>query len=115
MACPGDAPLACCYDRKMSRLAAPLLSFLLWQTPEFTPAVRTGGDSAPKRAASCRVLNWNIDRGYHLDQIRAAIRREEPDICVLQEVDWNARRTGQQDIAAVLSKEFGYRFAYVPE
>src|SRR5208282_186421 len=45
------------------------------------------------------ILNWNIDRGKHLDAIKQQIQEQKPDVCIFQEVDLGARRTGSEDVA----------------
>ncbi|KAJ1970407.1 hypothetical protein H4R33_007278, partial [Dimargaris cristalligena] len=34
-----------------------------------------------------KVMQWNIERGYELERILAALRTEKPDIAILQELD----------------------------
>ena len=62
-----------------------------------------------------RLLNWNIDRGKHLDGIFAAIRETKPDLCIFQEVDLGARRTQGLDVAQELAKTTGMNYAFAPE
>lgn len=61
------------------------------------------------------VLDWNIDRGEHFDRILAAIRKTKPEVCIFQEVDLGARRSGRKDIAKELAEEAGMNYAFVPE
>jgi endonuclease/exonuclease/phosphatase family metal-dependent hydrolase len=61
------------------------------------------------------ILNWNIDRGKHLDDIKDQIRRRKPDLCILQEVDLDARRTHKDDIAKDLAETFGMNYVFAPE
>src|ERR1700694_810045 len=56
---------------------------------------------------NARLLNWNIDRGKHLEGILAAIRETKPDLCIFQEVDLGARRTQGMDVAEELAKTRG--------
>jgi endonuclease/exonuclease/phosphatase family metal-dependent hydrolase len=78
--------------------------------------VRTGSYShAPGFKATATLLNWNIDRGQHLDGIEAAIRSTKPDLCILQEVDLGARRTDGRDIALELARTFGLNYSFAPE
>lgn len=58
------------------------------------------------------ILNWNIERGTDYKQIQAAIHKHNPDLCILQEVDLHARRSGDKDVAAALASEFGYDYAF---
>ena len=60
-------------------------------------------------------MNWNIDRGKHLDQIEQQIRQYKPDLCIFQEVDLDARRTHRQDIAKTLAQAFGMNYVFAPE
>ena len=72
------------------------------------------GDGKPTGSA-LRVVNWNIDRGAHLVKIIAALRAQEPDVVLLQEVDLNARRSKGVDVAAVIAKELGMNYVFAPE
>ena len=76
-------------------------------------AIRAGNYAdASKPLSTATLLNWNVDRGGHLEQIRAAFRVHKPDICLLQEVDLHARRTQGKDIAEELAKGLGFNFAF---
>jgi len=61
------------------------------------------------------VLNWNIDRGKHLDDIKEQIRQIKPDLCIFQEVDLSARRTHGEDVAKELAQTFGMNYVFAPE
>ena len=65
--------------------------------------------AAPKETT---ILNWNIERGTEYDKIQAAIRRHNPDLCILQEVDLHARRSGGKDVAKALAEEFAYDYVF---
>jgi endonuclease/exonuclease/phosphatase family metal-dependent hydrolase len=65
-----------------------------------------------EKADQIRVLNWNIERGQRLTRVMDFIGRQQPDICVLQEVDLNAKRTGRLDVANVLASEFGFNYVF---
>jgi len=70
-------------------------------------------EAAPASSAKkLHVLVWNIDRGYRLPEVAAAIRKQGSDVCLLQEVDLNARRTGRRDIAAGLARDLGMNFVF---
>jgi endonuclease/exonuclease/phosphatase family metal-dependent hydrolase len=77
------------------------------------------GSYAPTQAtranAQASVLNWNIDRGKHLDQIEQQIREHDPDLCIFQEVDLDARRTHRQDVAKELAEAFKMNYVFAPE
>ena len=68
--------------------------------------------SAPISKSGIRVISWNIDRGYRFNQIAATLRREEGDICLLQEVDLHARRTEERDVARDLASALGDNYAF---
>jgi endonuclease/exonuclease/phosphatase family metal-dependent hydrolase len=61
------------------------------------------------------ILNWNIDRGKRLEDIKKQIRDVKPDLCIFQEVDWGARRTQGQDIAKELAETFSMNYVFAPE
>jgi endonuclease/exonuclease/phosphatase family metal-dependent hydrolase len=61
------------------------------------------------------ILDWNIDRGKHLDDIKEQIRRHQPDLCIFQEVDLGARRTHGADVAQELAATFGMNYVFAPE
>jgi endonuclease/exonuclease/phosphatase family metal-dependent hydrolase len=61
------------------------------------------------------VLNWNIDRGEHLDDIKEQIRQHRPDLCIFQEVDLDARRTHRANVAEDLARTFDMNYVFAPE
>src|ERR1700734_2812907 len=65
--------------------------------------------------ARAAVLNWNIERGEHLDDIKDQIRQIKPDLCIFQEVDRGARRTHGEDVAKELAEAFGMNYVFAPE
>jgi len=78
--------------------------------------IRTGDYSrSPGFRGNAGLLNWNIDRGLNLEGIQAAIRAAKPDLCIFQEVDLGARRTGGKDIALELAQSFGMNYSFAPE
>jgi endonuclease/exonuclease/phosphatase family metal-dependent hydrolase len=63
-------------------------------------------------AAQVRIVDWNIDRGKRFDALAGTIRKLNPDICVLQEVDSGAKRTGRRDIAKELAETFHMNYVF---
>jgi endonuclease/exonuclease/phosphatase family metal-dependent hydrolase len=61
------------------------------------------------------ILNWNIERGEHLDEVKEQMRNLKPDLCIFQEVDLDARRTHGQDVAKDLAETFGMNYVFAPE
>jgi endonuclease/exonuclease/phosphatase family metal-dependent hydrolase len=72
------------------------------------------GNSAPAHGSSAalKVLDWNIHKGSHLEKLIQTARAERPDVCLFQEVDWNARRTGRRRIAEDLARALGMNYVY---
>jgi endonuclease/exonuclease/phosphatase family metal-dependent hydrolase len=58
------------------------------------------------------IVSWNIDRGAELPTITAELDRQHPGLCLLQEVDWRARRTEYADVAANLAGALHLNMAY---
>ncbi len=61
---------------------------------------------------SIHVVNWNIDRGTHLAQVVSELTRNPADLYLLQEVDWNTRRTGYVDVAAEIAHQLHLNLTY---
>lgn len=67
-----------------------------------------------------RVMTYNIHHGEGMDgeldleRIAAVIRRAEPDLVALQEVDRGTARTGGVDQAAELARMTGMQYVYGP-
>lgn len=68
------------------------------------------GDIRPTNPV--KILNWNIERGVQLSRIIETLERENPDICILQEVDLNVPRTGAQNVAEVIARTLGLNYVY---
>jgi endonuclease/exonuclease/phosphatase family metal-dependent hydrolase len=84
--------------------------------PEAIQTLRSGnyGHSTDFHARAA-ILNWNIDRGKNLEDIKQQIRQLKPDLCIFQEVDLGARRTHGQDVAKELAETFGMNYVFAPE
>ncbi|MEN6533616.1 MAG: endonuclease/exonuclease/phosphatase family protein [Bryobacteraceae bacterium] len=63
-------------------------------------------------AKQIKVLDWNIERGLKLDGVTDVIRRERPDVCILQEVDVNTKRTGKRNLADLLASQFQFNYVF---
>lgn len=68
--------------------------------------------TAPPPSMPITVVTWNIDRGTHLETIGTELKNNPADLCLLQEVDWNAARSGQKDVAAELARKLNLNMAY---
>ncbi len=64
---------------------------------------------------SVRVVTWNIDHGTDLDKIVAGLTAHPTELCLLQEVDWNAARSDERDVATELAKRLGLNGAFAIE
>ena len=71
--------------------------------------------AAASSAQSMRVASWNIDHGSGLDTISSELKKNPADLYLFQEVDQNALRSGQKDVAAELGKRLGMHIAYAVE
>ena len=68
--------------------------------------------NVPEAGQNLKLLNWNIERGLQFSGIVRAIEGERPDICILQEVDLNARRTGHRNVAEELARRFELNYVF---
>ena len=66
-------------------------------------------------AHELRIADWNINKGRHPAEIARALQRLSPNICILQEVDRHARRTGGKDIASELAASLGMKYVFGQE
>jgi endonuclease/exonuclease/phosphatase family metal-dependent hydrolase len=72
-----------------------------------------GNFAPPHHApAQLKILDWNIHKGKHLEKLIETTRVERPDLCVFQEVDWNAERTGRRRIAEELARALRMNYVY---
>jgi endonuclease/exonuclease/phosphatase family metal-dependent hydrolase len=84
--------------------------------PDALGILRSGSyASDPGRSHRAAILDWNIDRGKNLNDIEGQIRQFNPDLCIFQEVDLNARRSGQVDVAQRLAETFHMNYVFAPE
>src|SRR6201996_1216103 len=75
------------------------------------------GNFAPRGWAvwppsSIRVVDWNINRGLRLDSILEFLASTGVDLIILQEVDLNARRTHQRNIAREISHKLKMNYVF---
>lgn len=83
------------------------------------PEILTG-EFAPARLElwpprSMRVVDWNIDRGLHLDGILDFLSSSDADLLLLQEVDLNARRTHRLNIAEEIARPLRMNYVFARE
>lgn len=76
-----------------------------------------GPGPTPKEDVPLRVMTYNIHHGadaadrMNLDRIAEVIRREDPDIVLLQEVDRGVERSGRRDLLRELATLTGLEHA----
>jgi endonuclease/exonuclease/phosphatase family metal-dependent hydrolase len=109
--------------RTMLRKGGPFLAlsaaFAAPPTPPAPDALQTlrsgnySRETAPRARAT--ILDWNIDRGKDLGDIEGQMRQLEPALCIFQEVDLGARRSGGIDVAKKLAEEFQMNYVFAPE
>lgn len=71
-----------------------------------------GGQYCAFARRPIRVVDWNIERGLKLAGVMEFLERQQPDLCILQEVDLNAKRTGRRDLAHDLAARFGFNYVF---
>src|ERR1700751_2210028 len=59
-----------------------------------------------------QVVDWNIDRGLQLGGIIEFLASTNADLILLQEVDLNARRTHQFDVAQEISQKLQLNYIF---
>jgi endonuclease/exonuclease/phosphatase family metal-dependent hydrolase len=61
---------------------------------------------------SLRIVDWNIDRGQQLQGIIDFLASTNADILLLQEVDFNARRTHRLNIAETIARKLEMNYVF---
>lgn len=62
--------------------------------------------------SSLRVVNWNINRGLQLQRIIEFLASAKADIILLQEADFNARRTHHVNIASEIAQKLQMDYVF---
>jgi endonuclease/exonuclease/phosphatase family metal-dependent hydrolase len=94
----------------MFRSVALVLAVLVGDS--FGPVRNSNALSNASLPNPLTLLIWNIDRGTQLHDIEQGIRKHHPDVCLLQEVDLNAKRSEGVDEASSLARDLKMNFAY---
>ena len=61
---------------------------------------------------SIRIVDWNIDRGLQLRSVIDFLGDTNADIFILQEVDFNARRTHRLNIAQEIARKLRLNYVF---
>jgi endonuclease/exonuclease/phosphatase family metal-dependent hydrolase len=95
---------------------AILFPSALLPAPNVMDEIRRGSFARPSAAPQqLNILDWNIDRGTRLDRIGRGMEAQQPDLAILQEVDFNARRSNRVDVAQELAKRLNMNFVFATE
>ncbi len=73
------------------------------------------GRTPPWSREHVRVVSWNIERGLQFAAILEFLRGARADLILLQEVDLNARRTQQRDVARELARLLNLNYVFGKE
>ena len=65
--------------------------------------------------AGLRAVTWNIERGYRMQSIIDELKREDPDVIMLQEVDVGCDRSYLNDTGAELAAALNMQVVFVTE
>ena len=92
--------------------------------PGATPDVAPPAFNAPRQIVafpadghlrSISIATWNIDRGTEVNRIGSELAQNTADLLLLQEVDWNAERSGRLDVAKELADRLRMNLSYAIE
>ena len=61
---------------------------------------------------SIRVVDWNIDRGQQLQGIIDFLAKTQAEVFILQEVDFNARRTHRLNVAEEIARKLQMNYVF---
>jgi endonuclease/exonuclease/phosphatase family metal-dependent hydrolase len=62
-----------------------------------------------------KCIQWNIERGYKLDDVIKALKNHYADIICLQELDINCERSGNRNCALEIAEALQMKCAFVAE
>jgi endonuclease/exonuclease/phosphatase family metal-dependent hydrolase len=84
---------------------------------ETIDAVWRGGYGATvtQSPEQIKVVTWNIERGLQFEAIAKFLESAKADLLLFQEVDVNARRSGNRRVHEELARRLGMQFAFAPE
>eukprot|EP00042_Codosiga_hollandica_P033795 m.230270 g.230270 ORF g.230270 m.230270 type:complete len:379 (+) comp54268_c0_seq4:100-1236(+) len=72
-------------------------------------------DRNPNQQQAFKVLTWNIERGYNLDRIIAALKAVDADVLLLQELDISCERTNFRDVFDEIARALQLNALFVCE
>lgn len=68
-----------------------------------------------KVPVTLKCVQWNIERGYRLDDVIRVLQSHRADIICLQELDVSCERSGRRDCALELAQALEMRCAFLTE
>jgi endonuclease/exonuclease/phosphatase family metal-dependent hydrolase len=68
--------------------------------------------NVPGETERLRIVSWNINRGLQLSGIIEFLREASADLILLQEADFNARRTCYRNIAREIAQALGINYVF---
>lgn len=75
----------------------------------------TKRDSTDGDGKTLRVAQWNIERGYKMQEIIDMLREVDPDVATIQEIDIGCDRSGGVDTLRTLGAALGMAYMFVAE
>lgn len=70
---------------------------------------------SPHDSISLTCIQWNIERGYHLDGVIATLKEYDADIICLQELDVHCARSGYRNAAREIAAALGLTCVFIVE
>jgi len=71
--------------------------------------------TTPDRLAipeAVRIVSWNINRGLRLNEVMEFLSAAAADLILLQEADWNARRTHCRKVAQEIAQTLAMNYVF---
>mmetsp|Transcript_2788 Transcript_2788/g.9863 ORF Transcript_2788/g.9863 Transcript_2788/m.9863 type:complete len:289 (-) Transcript_2788:823-1689(-) len=73
------------------------------------------GKACGRPRCRIRAVAWNVERGYRLGAVIAALRREAADVLLLSEVDVGCERSQMVDVGAEIAAALGLVLVFATE
>ena len=89
--------------------------FIVHTADHRTPEDRQAFASSSSGRRSVRLVQWNVERGYKLDDVLATLRTLDADVLALQECDFGCARSSGRDVAGDLAAALHLNLAFLSE
>lgn len=80
---------------------------------DFRP--KPGADTLSGHECSLKLVQWNMERGYKLDDVIDQLRQTDADVISLQEIDISCERSGWQDTGRQIAKVLQMQYVFLCE